>query len=141
MKQQKKPSLAKMISTMYRVYSQHMTTKIKPYDLNMTDFSIIMGLHATPGASLNSFSHEKKINKAILSKALKKLKAKGLVRLERDADHKQKYKIYITEDARKIVPTYKRYLRKCESDTLQRLIPSEKETLLTLLAKVYDQDL
>ena len=135
------PSLAKMISTMSRIYHQQMLNKISPYDLNMTHFAIIMGLHATPGVSLNVFSQDKKINKAILSKALKKLQSQGLVELKKDKEHKQKYKIYITEEAQALVLPFRKALRAYEKSTLSGLDAQEQKVLLSLLAKVYNKTL
>jgi DNA-binding MarR family transcriptional regulator len=136
-----KPSLAKMISTMNRIYNQHMAANIGIYDLNMTHLSIIMGLYDQPGTSLNIFSQEKKINKAILSKALKVLQARGLVTLEKDENHKQKFKIYITDEAKELVPILRRSLRHYEKISLSPLSVNERETFLTLFEKVFNHEI
>ena len=107
----------------------------------MTDFAIIMGLRYSPGASLNAFSAEKKINKAILSKAVKKLQANGLVILEKDPAHKQRYQLYITEEAKKLIPRFRSFLNAYEAAALQSLNDTEKRTLLDLLIKVYQQEI
>lgn len=135
------PSLAKMLSTMNRVYTQHMTEQIQPYGINLTDLSIILGLDQTPGVSLNAFALEKKINKAILSKALKKLQANQFVRLEHDPDHKQRYKLYITDKAKRLVPKLRKHINAYQQEVLSSLSTTERQQLLSLFNKVYRQEL
>lgn len=135
------PSLAKMLSTMNRIYSQHMSAEIQPFNMNMTHIAIILGLDSTPGVSLNSFAIEKKINKAILSKAIKKLQESGLVILKPDSEHKQRYKIYLSQKSQAIVPKLRTFISAYEEKALTNLSAQEKNTLLTLLNKVYAQEI
>lgn len=135
------PSLAKMLTTMNRVYTQHMTEQIQAFGINLTDLSIILGLDQTPGVSLNAFALEKKINKAILSKELKKLQANDFVRLEHDPEHKQRYKLYITDKAKRLVPKLRKHINAYQQEVLKCLSTKEQQSLLRLFNRVYQQEL
>lgn len=130
--------LAKMLSTMYRIYSQYMADVIKTYGINLTDLSIIMGLNTLPGYSLNAFAKSKRINKAILSKALKKLQADGLVLQKADDCHKQRYKLFLTPKGQELVPKLKKQLDVYENAVLADMSEEERNSLKSLLERVFE---
>jgi DNA-binding MarR family transcriptional regulator len=135
-----KPSLAKMLTTMHRIYSQHMTTLIAPYGINLTDLAIIMSLYASPGRSLNTIAKYKKINKAILSKSLKKLENDDLVTLKNDPNHKQRFNIYITPKAKKLVPKLRKMLDEYEASILSDLTQTNKNIFLKTFQNLYKKE-
>ena len=117
-----------------------MSEQIAKYNINMTDLAIIMSLDAKPGASLNTMAKVKKINKAVLSKSLKKLQKADLIDLQADEHHKQKYNIYLTDESKKMVPKLRKSLTSYEEKALIALNEKEREQLKELLAKVYKQE-
>ena len=132
--------LAKKLSTMHRIYAQHITHMISPYGLGLVDLAIILGLHRAPGVSLNTFSQKKRINKAILSKGIKKLRSQDYIDLEKDPQHKQKYKLYLTDKAKDLVPILRGFVTNYEEKALQSLSKSEQHTFIALLDKVHKQE-
>lgn len=135
-----KPSLAKMLTTMYRIYSQHMSAKIAPFGLNLTDLAIIMSLYRCPGRSLNTLAKHKKINKAILSKSLKKLEKDGLIVLEKDEEHKQRFKIYISAKAKKLVPKLKQHIDNYEALMFDDVAKTNVDAFRKTFEKLYKKE-
>lgn len=135
-----KPSLAKMLTTMYRIYSQHMSAKIGHLGLNLTDLAIIMSLSRSPGRSLNGLAKHKRINKAILSKSLKKLEKEGLIDLEKDEDHKQRFKIFLSAKAKKLVPQIRTYINEYEALMFDGEVKTNVEAFRKMFEKLYKKE-
>lgn len=135
------PSLAKMLTTMYRIYSQHMSVKLAPFGINLTDLAIIMSLSRHPGQSLNTLAKHKRINKAILSKNLKKLEKDGLIELQTDTEHKQRFKIFITPKTKKLVPKLRKILDAYENIMFDDVAKTNIESFRKTFEKLYRKEI
>ena len=102
MKMGEKQLLGKSISILGRYSQIILDKKLKPLGLNERQMVLLIHLYEREGIHLEELARFYKINRATVTRAVKKLAASGYVVKTVDTDNAKAYKLYITEEGMRI---------------------------------------
>lgn len=128
--------LSKYISITYRQYQHYMREELKKYKIGNSDYPILLCLNNNPGICQNEVSRLTKLNKSLISKGVKKLIEYNYLSQKNDLHHKQKQKLFLTENGKKIIPDLKNIINNWKKIILKDLSESEVEILFKTMKKI-----
>jgi len=128
--------LSKYISITYRQYQHYMREELKKYKIGNSDYPILLCLNNNRGVCQNEVSRLTKLNKSLISKGVKKLIEYDYLYQEDDINHKQKQKLFLTKNGKKIIPDLKNIITHWKKIILKDLSESEIEILYKIMEKI-----
>jgi DNA-binding MarR family transcriptional regulator len=117
---------------MRKVFARHM----KPLDLKVVDFSILMLVAANPEVNQKQIGQALDISAPNMAVILDRLVERGWARRVRSEKDRRAQHIHLTAAGRELVLRAERIARTMEDGTLQVLSPAERALLIELLLKV-----
>lgn len=117
---------------MRKVFARHM----KPLDLKVVDFSILMLVAANPEVNQKRIGQALDISAPNMAVILDRLVERGWVRRVRSEQDRRAQHIYLTPAGRELVQRAERISQTMEDPALQVLSSAERALLIELLLKV-----
>lgn len=117
---------------MRKVFARHM----KPFDLKVVDFSILMLVAANPEVNQKRIGQALDISAPNLAVILDRLVERGWVRRVRSEQDRRAQHIHLTPAGRELVQRAERISQTMEDSALQVLSSAERALLIELLLKV-----
>ena len=117
---------------MRKVFTRHM----KPLDLKVVDFSILMLVAANPEVNQKQIGQALDISAPNMAVILDRQVERGWVRRVRSEKDRRAQHIHLTTVGRELVQRAERIARTMEDVALQVLSPAERALLIELLLKV-----
>ena len=109
---------------------------LAPLNLTPTQFSVVIKLLQLGECSQNELGRKTAMDVATIKGVVDRLRSRSLVEVKPDPEDKRRSLIALTEDARSLEDILYDAGRKITEETLRPLSPSERNTFLTLLAKL-----
>ncbi|MGB6129460.1 MAG: MarR family winged helix-turn-helix transcriptional regulator [Psychrilyobacter sp.] len=128
--------LSKYLSITYRQYQYYMREELKKYRIGNSDYPILLCLNKYHGVCQNEVSRLTKLNKSLISKGVKKLIEYEYLYQEDDLHHKQKQRLFLTKNGKKIIPDLENIVSNWEKVILKDLSVVEVETLYKIMKKI-----
>ena len=112
----------------------------EPHDISVTEWRILAVLGRFPGLTASEVTIHTAMDKVAISRSVKTLMAKGLLRRKTDPGDRRRQRLFITAAQGKtvlerVIPQARRY----EQQLLQCLDKEERSTLFDLLSKLQTQ--
>lgn len=100
----KKSSMGRWISILYRYRQIHLNKELKKFNIGSGQSMFLYPLYFHDGISQEDLSHMLKIDKGTTARAIKKLEQEGYIERKQDNKDKRSYKLYVTEKGIMIKP-------------------------------------
>lgn len=97
-----KEFLGKYIAFIYRDSQRYLDKELEKYRIGSSQFYILMPLFKADGVNQESISRSIKVDKASVTRSIKKLIDEGYVIRKNDEEDKRSYRVFLTEKARMI---------------------------------------
>lgn len=125
--------IIKLTGSIYRSTQAHTNEVFAKYKLGSGTYSYLLTLYHNEGINQNQISRELDVDKAMSARVIKKLIDLGYIKKEADHDDSRAYKLYLTDEAKTIIPQIKNELNKWKNIITQSLSEQEKEELYRML--------
>jgi DNA-binding MarR family transcriptional regulator len=103
-------NIIKLTNSIYRCNQAFIDEKFQKYGLTAGSYSYLIVLNKKPGISQNEISKELSVDKAMSARTIKKLIELGYVEKIENENDVRCFKLYITENGKKIVPDIKKVI-------------------------------
>ena len=134
----KRPSITRLINNLYRITQSHIDERLKKFNLSSGTYPFLVALHEVEGISQNEISRRLNVDKAMTTRAIKKLLELGYVEKEGNEEDSRAYKLYLTEKAKDIIPEMICEIAAWMNKITSTLGEENKEILMNLLEEVLD---
>jgi len=131
-----KQSIGKFFSIIHWQTRLYMEEKLRPYGLGGGKLHILIMLYHKDGLSQQEISRSLRIDKATVSREIRKLEKQGYVIRKKDLKDKRIYRVHLTEKARKIKSTVKKEARRWQRILLKDFTEKEKKSIMQMLEKI-----
>jgi DNA-binding MarR family transcriptional regulator len=135
-KMKKQESIGRLISCIYRYSQFNIAKKLCFYNIGRGQISFLMSLYNCDGVSQENMAKKLRIDKSTAARAVKKLINKGYIIKERDLSDKRKYKVFLTEKAKKIKPKITKIVSEWSEALLSDFTDEERKILIKFLKKI-----
>lgn len=129
-------NIGKYISILYRSGNIYLHKYFEKYNIGIGQYPFLIHLSHSEGVTQEELSCKLFIDKGTTAKAIKKLEEEGYVRREVDEKDKRAYKVYITENGRKIIASIFQILHSWNDILTYDFSEEEKELTLKLLKRM-----
>ena len=109
-------------------------------DLTLAHNAVLVALDDLGPLSQTDLAASLRIDKSHLVKHIDLLESRGLLRREADVADRRRYRVTLTAAGRKLVRDLQRIGRESQRGFLDSLSPTEQRTLITLLARVLEDN-
>jgi DNA-binding MarR family transcriptional regulator len=133
----KRESIGKWVSIIYRRSQIYIDKELAQYNLNSSQYLVLLMLDHTDDAHQETVSHELHLDKATITRAVIKLMKLGYVTREVDPSDKRAYVLKITKKGRKLVPEIRKVLDRTSRIFLSGFTTKETAVALELLKRMY----
>ncbi|MEA1890552.1 MAG: MarR family transcriptional regulator [Pseudomonadota bacterium] len=135
-KKVRETSVGWMLKVLCTSLDEKMNKEMKRLDLNIAQFAVLMSLSETEG--LTQVEIGKKINMPgyATTRTIDALEKVQFVERKKDDRSRRSYRIYLTEQGRKIVPQLFVVVKKVNTQLLSTLTLTEKKQLNKILNKI-----
>lgn len=130
--------LGKQLSMVVRVHTILIDHALEPYDLSHGQLFLLLALYNQEGIYQSTLSKLYRLDRAAVSKGVKRLIDKDMIQVEVDQHDKRRQLLFLTNKAKEFEPTFRQILALIEGEIQADL--SEEEVLMfsQLLTKVYN---
>jgi len=135
------PSLGRLIACLERQARRHFERELAPCGLGANTHRIISVLYHRGGCHQNELSEALVLDKATMSRAIKKLVEMGYVRRERDASDGRAYRITLTSTATTAMATIRAARQLWTRILSAGLSVREQAAAVRLLQRMYENAL
>lgn len=133
----KRNLLTKYVAMVYRASQGYLDEVLKKYELSSGTYPFLLALNDNEGISQNALSEYVKVDKALSARAVKKLIELGFVEKIINSKDSRAYKLYLTNNAKVIVPKVMNELDDWLGIITKGLTEEQKETAEYLLESMY----
>ena len=130
------PHLIRMTSKLFRYSQGHMDMVLKKYGLSSGIYPYLFVLEHEEGINLDRVSRILEVDKAMSTRAIRKLVEMGYLRKEADDVDARAFKLYLTQKARKVIPDLHAEADLWIDEITQDLSEMEKDTVGALILKI-----
>lgn len=134
--QEKRIPLGKLTGGIYRSTQAYTNEVLAKYNLGGGTYPYLLMLYNNEGINQNQISKDLDVDKAMSTRSIKKLIDLGYVRKEIDPEDSRAYKLFLTNEAKLIIPDIKKELKKWNDIMTQSLSEQEKDELIEKLSIV-----
>lgn len=120
----------------YKKFQRYCEEKLKPYNLTNGLYTYLIFIHKKPGSTLNEISKALKVDKALTTRAIKKLIEYGYVEKIVNEKDSRAFNIYSTEKCDEAMVKMKNLFVEWEKITLKGFSKEETENFQALFKKV-----
>jgi DNA-binding MarR family transcriptional regulator len=132
----KQESIGRLISCIYRYSQFNIAKKLDFYNIGRGQIGFLMSLYNCDGVSQEDMAKKLRIDKSTAARAVKKLINEDYIIKERDLSDKRKYKVFLTEKAKKIKPKIIRIVSEWSDALLSDFTDEERKILIKFLKKI-----
>lgn len=130
--------MGKYISALYRSGSMYFNKNFEKYNIGSGQYPLLLSLCHGEGVTQEELSCKLFIDKGTTAKAIKKLEEEGYVKREIDDHDKRAYKVYLTDDGRKIINDIFEVLNSWNNILTSGFTEEEKKLALNLLQRMLE---
>lgn len=120
----------------FRNTQSYLDKVLKKYRLSSGSYPYLMNLHHNEGISQNRISKEIGNDKAMSARTITKLIELGYVYKKEDLNDSRAYQLYLTEEAKAIIPEMRKEIHALVDQITTDLTQEEKLITMKSLAKV-----
>jgi len=128
--------LSQLTSRIYRCTQAYANEVLEKYQLGSGTYPFLLTLYCKEGINQNQLSKELGVDKAMSARAIKHLIEIGYLKKEENLVDLRAFKLYLTDQAKAIVPAVKEEMQKWNEMITQNLTPQEQELVIDLLTTV-----
>lgn len=130
--------LLKLTNSIYRCTQVYIDKKLEKFNLTIGTYPYLLVLNKHEGISQNEISRELNVDKAMSARSIKKLIELGYIKKEENEKDIRAYKLYITEEAKSIIPEILEILDKWTDILVQGNEEEKIEASLEFLESVLE---
>ncbi len=128
--------VGRWISILYRHAQVYIANRLKPHKIGSGQYGFLCALYKNDGVIQESLTEILHMDKATTARALAKLETEGYVQRIVDSKDKRALRLYVTDQAREIMPTIENAISDWNDLVTTGLEDAEKEIALKLLRKM-----
>ena len=128
-------NITQYISFFYKEFQRYCEEKLKPYDLTNGLYMYLIFVYKKPGRTLNEISKALEVDKALTTRAIKRLIEHGYVENIVDEKDNRAFNIYSTEKCDEAMVEMKNLFIEWEKIKLKGFSKEEIETFKNLFKK------
>ena len=129
-------SIGRCISILYRSGKMYINNKFQKYNIGSGQYLFLIFLTHREGVTQEEMSGRLFIDKGTTAKAIKKLEGEGYIKRSVDDKDKRAYKVYLTEEGRKVSAEISLVLSDWNDILTCDFTEEEKEIALNLLQRM-----
>lgn len=134
---QRQESIGKWVSTLYRHMRIYLDKEFEQYHIGSGQIHVFLTLLNNDGINQEAASKLLNLDKATVGRAVERLISEGYVTRETDPEDHRAYNLHMTKKGRDIEPEIRKSLSKLSSILLSGFDQQEKDIVLKLLKKMY----
>jgi DNA-binding MarR family transcriptional regulator len=131
-------SLGRYISILYRSGKMYINNKFEKYNIGNGQYLFLLSLSHNEGVTQEEMSCKLFIDKGTTAKAIKRLEDEGYVKRSVDDKDKRAYKVYLTEEGRKVTAEISEVLHNWNDILTSGFTEEEKGIALNLLQRMLE---
>jgi DNA-binding MarR family transcriptional regulator len=131
-------TIGRYISILYRSGKMYINSNFEKYNIGNGQYLFLMFLSHREGVTQEEMSCKLFIDKGTTAKAVKRLEDEGYIKRQVDDKDKRAYKVYLTEEGRKITAEISKVLHDWNNILTSGFTEEEKETALNLLQRMLE---
>jgi len=131
-------SLGKYISGIHRYMHIYLEKELAIYEIGSGQMMFLWNIIKKNGISQHKLSEKFKINKATVTRGVKKLVENGYITRIRDEKDKRAYNLYLTKKGEDMKPILKESLEKVADKISYDFTEEEEELFRNLLKKAFE---
>lgn len=135
------PKTGKLIKLITANINNYITEKIAYAGINYGQFEYFLYISTHEGTNQNELAKYKKVGKASVTKAIKILEKKDLIKRIIDEDDKRNFKLYVTDKGKKYREEFKSYRDEITNKVFDGFSDEEKGALNSMLERMYQNTL
>ena len=128
----------KLLSIVERIHKSP-EKELKELGITYGNYISLVILHDQEGITQAGLSERQHKDRNVTGQTIDKLEKKHLVQRVRDGEDRRIYKLYLTDQGRRVVEDYWDIMMRGEREQLQKLTVREQEQLQELLVKMMEQ--
>ncbi len=128
----------KRVCSLKKRIQRRVTDALKPYNLSSMHSMYLVTLYHKGEQTLVELSSELKFNRANTTRVIRDLIEKGYVVCDKNENNLRKYKVFLSEEGKKVAFDLNRQMENFKSEGVSRLTHEEWITLFALLDKLTD---
>lgn len=128
--------IGKHISIAYRFAMVFFKNRMAELGLHQSHHSVLITLYKNEGISQEKLSQLLKVDKATITRSIRKLLEDGFIERRQDKNDKRSYLLYITQKGRDIEPDIENMFREWNEIALQGFSDAEVEQAMTLMERI-----
>lgn len=130
-----RPPLIKFTSNLYRITQSYSDEAMKKYGLSSGTYPFLLMLNEEEGVSQSRVCKEVNVDKAMATRSINKLVELGYVKKENDEIDTRAYKLYLTDEAKAIIPELRLIMREWVDIITDDFDEVEKDMIVKLTEK------
>jgi DNA-binding MarR family transcriptional regulator len=131
-------SLGRYISILYRSGKMYINNKFEKYNIGNGQYLFLLSLSHNEGVTQEEMSCKLFIDKGTTAKAIKRLEDEGYVKRSVDDKDKRAYKVYLTEEGRKVTAEISEVIHDWNDILTSGFTEEEKRIALILLQRMLE---
>jgi DNA-binding MarR family transcriptional regulator len=131
-------NLGRYISILYRSGKMYINNKFEKYNIGNGQYLFLLSLSHNEGVTQEEMSCKLFIDKGTTAKAIKRLEDEGYVKRSVDDKDKRAYKVYLTEEGRKVTAEISEVLHDWNDILTSGFTEEEKGIALNLLQRMQE---
>lgn len=129
----------KLNSKIFRNTHMYLDKALKQYEISSGTFPYLFMLEHNEGINQNRISREIGNDKAMSARTITKLIEQGYVSKKEDARDSRAYKLYLTPQAREVIPAIRKEINSLIDLITADLSEEEKNITMRSLAKIFEK--
>jgi DNA-binding MarR family transcriptional regulator len=131
-------SMGRYISILYRSGKMYINSKCEKYNIGNGQYLFLLFLSHSEGVTQEEMSCKLFIDKGTTAKAVKRLEDEGYIKRQVDDKDKRAYKVYLTEEGRKVTTEISKVLNDWNNTLTSDFNEEEKKIALNLLQRMLE---
>ena len=127
---------ARCVGNLKKRIQKRVSDALKPYNLSSMHSMYLMTLYHKGELTLVELTGELKFNRANTSRVIRDLIQKGYVVCDKNENNLRKYKVFLSEEGRKVAESFDTQMENFKIEDVSRLTHEEWTTLIALLNKL-----
>jgi len=128
--------IGKHISITYRYAMVYFKERMAELGLSQSHHSVLLTLYRCEGVSQEQLSRKLNVDKATITRSIKKLTHDGFIRREQDEHDKRVYRLFLTEKSNTIKPDIEAMFREWNDIITEGLTTEEFDEAFRLMEKI-----
>jgi len=129
-------SVGRIIGCIHRQAAHYFEHEMAQFGLGSGNHFILMMLYRHDGISQNSIAQHMRVDKALTTRAVRKLMELGYIRREKDESDSRAYRIFLTERGLALKPKIRSILKKWSELLTEGFSTDEKKVAFSFLERM-----